>query len=83
VASVSAREEGRARTEASASSSLPAPYRTTASFVTALRRDDAHALRQLFLFYSPLLRDEGRRMGLGPGDRREVATTVLDDVGVH
>jgi DNA-directed RNA polymerase specialized sigma24 family protein len=59
---------------------VPTGYRSIGSFLTALRRDDEHALRQLFIFYGPLLRDEARRMGLGPGDRREMVTTVLDDV---
>lgn len=74
------REDARNSAGGSTSSSVPPGYSSIASFVAAVRRDDDGALRQLFIFYSPLLRDEARRMGLGPGDRREMVTTVLDDV---
>ena len=77
---MAAREDDLVPADASAPVRVPAEYRSVAGFLAALRRDDEHALRQLFVFYSPLLRDEARRMGLGPGDRREIVTTVLDDV---
>jgi hypothetical protein len=80
VASVSAREEGWAEDQSWEATRLPEPYRTTESFIGALRRDDPRALQQLFLFYTPLLRDEARRMGVGTGDRQELVTTLLDDV---
>jgi DNA-directed RNA polymerase specialized sigma24 family protein len=80
---VAAQDDRKPSSSASVPRALPAPYRSTASFVAAIRRADEHALRQFFLFYSPLLRDEGRRMGLGAGDRREMATTVLDDVAMR
>jgi DNA-directed RNA polymerase specialized sigma24 family protein len=79
-AGVAARNDEQVPSDASASPNVPASYRSVANFLTALRRDDEHALRQLFVFYGPVLRDEARRMGLGPGDRREMVTTVLDDV---
>jgi DNA-directed RNA polymerase specialized sigma24 family protein len=79
---VAARDDGRPWEEGRPPD-LPAPYRTTASFLAALRSDDGRALRQLFIFYTPLLRDEARRMGLGPGDRRELVMTVLDDVAMR
>ena len=66
--------------DASAPSNVPPGDGSVAAFLTAVRRDDERALRQLFSFYSPVLRDEAKRMGLGPGDRREMVTTVLNDV---
>lgn len=58
----------------------PAPYSSQASFVAAIRRGETTALRQLFLFYAPLLRDQARRMSVPPEDRDELVTTLLDDV---
>jgi hypothetical protein len=62
---------------------VPAPYRSPASFVAALRLGDAAALRALFFFYAPLLRDQARRFDVSASERAELVTTVLDDFVLH
>jgi hypothetical protein len=62
---------------------VPAPWRTAASFVAAIRQGDSRALRALFTFYAPLLRDQARQMGVPMGDRDALVTTVLDDFVLH
>lgn len=62
---------------------IPPPYPTPATFVAALRAGEPAALRAFFLFYTPLLRDQAGRLGIEPGDRAELVTTVLDDFIVH
>jgi hypothetical protein len=61
----------------------PAPYRSLASFTAALQVGEPAALRALFHFYAPLLRDQARRFGLEPEERAELVTTVLDDFVLH
>lgn len=61
----------------------PAPYRSQTSFVAAIRRGDTEALRLFFCFYSPLLRDQARQMGVPMAERDEVVTTLLDDIVLH
>ena len=58
-------------------------YPTSARLVAAIHRGDEGAIRELFLLYAPLLRDQARRMGIEVGQRDEVVTTLLDDVVVH
>src|SRR5881628_1980736 len=67
--------ERRARTERA----VPAPWPTAPSFVAAIRQGDRAALRALFAFYAPLLRDQARQMSVPAGDRETLVTTVLDD----
>jgi DNA-directed RNA polymerase specialized sigma subunit, sigma24 homolog len=62
---------------------VPPPYPTPATFVAALRAGEPAALRALFLFYTPLLRDQARRLGIEPDDRAELVTTLLDDFILH
>jgi hypothetical protein len=62
---------------------VPAPWRTAASFVAAIRQGDRAALRALFAFYAPLLRDQARQMSVSVGDRDTLVTTVLDDFVLH
>jgi hypothetical protein len=62
---------------------VPAPWRTAASFVAAIRQGETAALRALFAFYSPLLRDQARQIGVPAGDRETLVTTVLDDFVLH
>ena len=62
---------------------VPAPWRTAASFVAAIRQGESAALRALFTFYAPLLRDQARQMGVPAGDREGLVTTVLDDFVLH
>ena len=58
-------------------------YPTSARLLAAIHRRDEAAIRELFLLYAPLLRDQARRMSIGPGERDEFVTTVLDDVVLH
>jgi hypothetical protein len=62
---------------------LPAPWRSPASFIAAIRRGDTGALRALFLFYAPLLRDQARQLGAPVDERAALVTTVLDDFVLH
>ena len=73
--------KGTAIPESSARERLvPAPFHTQASFLAAIRAGEPTALRQLFLFYSPLLRDQARQLGIARDERDALVTTVLDDV---
>ncbi|PYO76369.1 MAG: hypothetical protein DMD63_14555 [Gemmatimonadetes bacterium] len=58
-------------------------YPTSARLLAAIHRGDEAAIRELFLLYAPLLRDQASRMSIGPGERDEFVTTVLDDVVLH
>lgn len=58
---------------------LPAPWRSPASFIAAIALGEKGALRALYLFYAPLLRDQARRLGTPADERAELVTTVLDD----
>jgi RNA polymerase sigma factor (sigma-70 family) len=60
-----------------------ARYPTSARLVAAVLRVDEAAIRELFLLYSPLLRDQARLMNIAPEDRSEFVTTLLDDVVLH
>ena len=79
-------DEGRTTTERSeggAGRLLPAPWRSPASFIAAIRRGEADALRALFLFYAPLLRDQARQLGMPAEGRASLVTMVLDDFVLH
>jgi RNA polymerase sigma factor (sigma-70 family) len=58
-------------------------YPTSARLLAGIHRGEETAIRELFLLYAPLLRDQARRMGIDTGQRDEVVTTLLDDVVVH
>jgi RNA polymerase sigma factor (sigma-70 family) len=60
-----------------------APYRTQPNFLAAIRRGEVGAVRQLFIFYAPLLRDQARKMSVPDEDRDELVVTLLDDVVMH
>jgi len=60
-----------------------ARYPTSALLVAAVLRADEAAIRELFLVYAPLLRDQAHRMSIAPAERDELVTTVLDDVVLH
>lgn len=62
---------------------LPAPWRSPASFITAIAQGETAALRALYLFYAPLLRDQARQLGTPADERAELVTTVLDDFVLH
>ena len=70
----------RERDESSPHSSR---YPTSARLVSAIHCGDEAAIRELYLLYAPLLRDQAGRMGVGPGERAELVTTLLDDIVLH
>ena len=72
--SISRRED-----EAIASARFP----TSARLVAGIHRGDEIALREFFLLYAPLLRDQARRMSIDPVDQDEIVTTLLNDVALH
>jgi len=69
----------RREDEAIASARFP----TSARLVAGIHRGDETALREFFLLYAPLLRDQARRMSIDPLDQDEVVTTLLNDVALH
>jgi DNA-directed RNA polymerase specialized sigma24 family protein len=58
-------------------------FPTPASLLAAIHDGDAAAIREFFLLYAPLLRDQARRLGVDGDDRDEIVTTLLDDVVLH
>jgi RNA polymerase sigma factor (sigma-70 family) len=58
-------------------------YPTSARLLAAIHRGDEAAIREFFLVYAPLMRDQARRMSIGPAERGDFVTTVLDDVVLH
>lgn len=69
----------RADDEAIASTRYP----TSARLLAAIHRGDEAAIREFFLLFAPLLRDQAHRMSIGPDEREELVMTVLDDVVLH
>jgi len=58
-------------------------YPTSAKLLAAIHEGDERALREFFLLYAPLLRDQARRMGVDGDERDDMVTTLLDDVVLH
>lgn len=58
-------------------------YPTSARLVAAILRADEAAIRELFVIYAPLLRDQARLMNIASEERHEFVTTLLDDVVLH
>lgn len=58
-------------------------YPTSARLLAAIHRGDEAAIREFFLLYAPLMRDQARRMSIGHDERDEFVMTVLDDVVLH
>jgi RNA polymerase sigma factor (sigma-70 family) len=58
-------------------------YPTSAHLLAGINRGDTGAIKELFVLYAPLLRDQARSMNVPPDERDEVVTTVLDDVVLH
>lgn len=77
------RDDGAVSIDAERSSLVPPPYRSVASFIAAIRVGELNALRQLFIYAAPLLRDQARRMGVAGGETDELVTTLLDDFVLH
>jgi RNA polymerase sigma factor (sigma-70 family) len=58
-------------------------YPTSARLLAAIHRGEERAIRELFLLYAPLLRDQARCMSIDSTQRDELVTTLLDDVVLH
>jgi len=58
-------------------------FPTSANLLAGIHDGDESAIRELFLLYAPLLRDQARRMGIDGDDRDDMVTTLLDDVVLH
>ena len=77
------RDDNAVSIDAERSSLVPPPYRSVASFMAAIRVGEQRALRQLFIYAVPLLRDQARRMGVPADEADELVTTLLDDFVLH
>ncbi len=58
-------------------------YPTQVRLIAAIHRGEQAAMRELFVLYAPLLRDQARKMSVPPADREELVATLLDDVVLH
>jgi len=58
-------------------------YPTSAKLVAGIHDGDERAIREFFLLYAPLLRDQARKLGVDADDREEMVMTLLDDVVLH
>jgi len=58
-------------------------YPTSAKLLAGIHEGDEPAIREFFLLYAPLLRDQARRMGVDGDERDDMVTTLLDDVVLH
>ena len=58
-------------------------YPTSAKLLAAIHDADECAIREFFLLYAPLLRDQARRMGIDGDERDDMVMTLLDDVVLH
>jgi DNA-directed RNA polymerase specialized sigma24 family protein len=77
------RDDNAVSTAAERSSLVPPPYRSLASFIAAIRIGEPRALRQLFIYAAPLLRDQARTMGVPADEADELVMTLLDDFVLH
>jgi len=76
-------DEGAARRFTHNARGVPPPYRSLASFVSALRSADRTALQRAYTWYLPLLADQARKLGVGLDECDALAATVLADVLLH
>ncbi|HZI41067.1 MAG TPA: sigma-70 family RNA polymerase sigma factor [Gemmatimonadaceae bacterium] len=58
-------------------------FPTSANLLAGIHDGDESAIRELFLLYAPLLRDQARRLGIDGDERDDMVTTLLDDVVLH
>jgi hypothetical protein len=58
-------------------------YPTQQRLVAAIRRGEESAIRELFVLYAPLLRDQARLMSVAVGERDHLVETLLDDIVIH
>lgn len=59
---------------------VPPPFLSQASFLDSVRIGQVIALRQLFLFYSPILLEQARMLRVPGDERHALVVTVLDDL---
>jgi RNA polymerase sigma factor (sigma-70 family) len=76
-------EDNAARSLTASVRGVPPPYRSFDGFVAALREADRAALRLAYLWYTPLLRDQARKLSVPPEECDDLASTVLADVLLH
>jgi len=62
---------------------VPPGYATHGSFIAAVARGEEAALRELYLQYAPLLREQARAVGVPAADRDELALTVLETFALY
>jgi DNA-directed RNA polymerase specialized sigma24 family protein len=55
-------------------------YPTEQRLIAAIRRGEEAAMRELFVLYAPLLRDEAKKMGVRSDERDQIVDTFLDDI---
>lgn len=58
-------------------------FPTQNSLVAGIRRGNERAIHDLFILYSPLLRDQARKMSVPAGECASLVETVLGDVAIH
>lgn len=58
-------------------------YPTSAKLLAAIHDGDEPAIREFFLLYAPLLRDQARQLGIDADGREEMVMTLLDDMVLH
>jgi DNA-directed RNA polymerase specialized sigma24 family protein len=58
-------------------------YPTSGRLLAAIHTGEESAIRELFLLYAPLLRDQARKLGVNAEECDEVVVTLLDDVVLH
>jgi DNA-directed RNA polymerase specialized sigma24 family protein len=55
-------------------------FPTPTTLLAAIRRGDESAMKELFVIYVPVCREEARRLNVSPDYRDTIVHTVLDDV---
>jgi hypothetical protein len=73
---IAATELGRGKLDSSR-------YPTEQRLVSAIRRGEEAAMRELFVLFAPLLRDQAKKMGVSSGERTQIVDTFLDDIVMH
>lgn len=76
-------EDGAAKRITHSTRGVPPPYRSPASWLSALRNADREAIRLAYTWYLPLLTDQARKLGVGRAECGDLAATVLADVLLH
>jgi DNA-directed RNA polymerase specialized sigma24 family protein len=77
------RGQSNGKSEGDELANASARYLTSGHLLAAIHAGDDAAIREFFLLYAPLLRDQARRLSIGPDERDEFVTTLLDDLVLH